>query len=140
MPEMFALSVLTPERPFYKGRVEMLTVQAQDGKTCILAGHEPMVIALAEGELSFRDATGDEKWAAASDGFITVTQDQVVVMLQSAEWPEDIDKVRAERAERRAREALLHKRGRQSDLMNQATLLRAMTRLRVSDRRNINHS
>ncbi|MCL1855464.1 MAG: F0F1 ATP synthase subunit epsilon [Clostridia bacterium] len=140
MAATFELSILTPEHTFYQGLVEMLTVQAQDGKTCIWAGCAPAVIALAEGELLLRDANRLEKRAAASDGFITVTQDQAVVMLQSAEWPEDIDRVRAERAERRAREALLHKQDRQSHLMNQATLLRAMTRLRVSSRRNVNHS
>ena len=140
MTATFELRILTPEHTFYQGRVEMLTVQAQDGKTCIWAGYAPTVIALAEGELILRDAGRSEKRAAASDGFMTVTQDQTVVMLQSAEWPEDIDRVRAERAERRAREALLHKQDRQSHLMNQAMLLRAMTRLRVSDRRKVNHT
>ena len=77
-------------------------------------------------------------WAAASDGYLTVTQDNVVMMLQSAEWPEDIDRVRAERSERKAREALLQQQDRQSYLMNQAMLLRAMTRLRVSDHHRVN--
>ena len=140
MATTFDLCILTPEHTFYQGRVEMVTVQAQDGKTCIWAGYAPTVIALVEGELILRDDKRLEKRAAASDGFITVTQDQVVVMLQSAEWPEDIDRVRAERAERKAREALQHKQDRQSHLMNQAMLLRAMTRLRVSDRRNVNHT
>ena len=140
MAKTFALSILTPEHTFYEGPVEKLVVEEPDGKACILPEHAPTVISLVEGELSLRDAAGVEKWAAASDGFLTVTQDQVVVILQSAEWPEDIDRVRAERAERRAREALLQKQDRQSYLMNQAMLLRAMTRLRVSGKRNINHS
>ncbi len=135
----FLLSVLTPEHAFFQGEVEMLNVQALDGRLCILAGHAPTVVSLAEGELELRDREGRDRWAAASDGFMTVTQNEVVVMLQSAEWPEDIDRVRAERAERRAREALLQKQDRQRFLMNQAMLLRAMTRLRVSGRRNINN-
>ena len=140
MPATFELCILTPEHTFYQDQVEMLTVQALDGKTCIWAGYAPTVIVLAEGELILRDTNHIEKRAAASDGFITVTQDRAVVMLQSAEWPEDIDRARAERAERKARDALLHKQDRQSHLMNQAMLLRAMTRLRVSGRRNVNHS
>ena len=139
MPKAFHLSVLTPEHAFFEGEVEMLNVQALDGRFCILRGHAPTVVSLAEGELALRDKEGRERWAAASDGFMTVTQDEVVVMLQSAEWPEDIDRVRAERAERRAQEALLQKQDRQRFLMNQAMLLRAMTRLRVSGRRNINN-
>ena len=139
MLNSFHLQVLTPEHEFFSGQVQMLSVEAMDGRFCILAGHEPMVISLAEGEVQLRDIEGNERWAAASDGFLTVTQDEVVMMLQSAEWPEDIDRVRAERAERRAREALQHKKDRQSHVMNQAMLLRALTRLRVSGRRSVNH-
>ncbi len=139
MPDTFFLSVQTPEHVFYSGMVKMLNVEALDGRLCVLSGHAPTVLSLAEGELEFRDAEGQERWAAASDGFMTVTQDKVVVMLDTAEWPEDIDRVRAERAARRAREAMMQKLNRQSYLMNQAMLLRAMTRLRVSSRRSVNN-
>ena len=138
MPKMFHLSILTPEHEFYSGAVEMLNVSATDGEMCILADHAPTVVGLTEGELTFRDEKGITRWASASDGFMTVTQDETVVMLQSSEWPEDIDRVRAERAERNAREALLQKQDRQSYLMNQAMLLRAMTRLRVSEQHHVN--
>ena len=139
MPKTFHLSVLTPEHEFYSGEVEMLNVSALDGELCVLAGHAPTVIGLTEGELTLRDDQGKTRWAAASDGFMTITPDETVVMLQSAEWPEDIDRVRAERSERKAREALLQQQDRQSYLMNQAMLLRAMTRLRVSDHHRVNH-
>ncbi len=138
MAKLFHLSVLTPEHEFYRGDVEMLNVSALDGQLCVLADHAPTVVSLTEGELTLRDAQGITRWAAASDGFMTITQDDTVVMLQSAEWPEDIDRVRAERAESKAREALLQQQDRQSYLMNQAMLLRAMTRLRVSDRHHVN--
>ena len=139
MAKNFHLSVLTPEHEFYSGEVEMLNVSALDGEFCVLADHAPTVVSLTEGELTLRDSNGVTRWAAASDGFMTITQDETVVMLQSAEWPEDIDRVRAERAESRAREALLQQQDRQSYLMNQAMLLRAMTRLRVSDQHRVNH-
>ena len=138
MAKTFHLSILTPEHEFYSGQVEMLDVSAIDGKLCVLADHAPTVVGLTEGELNLRDGNGIARWAAASDGFMTITQDETVVMLQSAEWPENIDRMRAERAERVAREALLQKQDRQSYLMNQAMLLRAMTRLRVSDHHGVN--
>ncbi|NCC37724.1 MAG: ATP synthase F1 subunit epsilon, partial [Chloroflexia bacterium] len=122
MAKVFHLSILTPEHEFYSGPVEMLNVSAIDGELCVLADHAATVVGLTEGELTFRDASGNTRWASASDGFMTVTPDETVVMLQSSEWPEDIDRVRAERAERHAREALLQKQDRQSYLMNQAML------------------
>ena len=139
MAKLFHLSVLTPEHEFYSGDVEMLNVSALDGQLCVLPDHAPTVISLTEGELTLRDSEGNTRWAAASDGFMTVTQDETVMMLQSAEWPEDIDRVRAERAESKAREALLQQQDRQSYLMNQAMLLRAMTRLRVSEQHHVNN-
>ena len=138
MARTFRLDILTPEHEFFDEQVTMLTVTAADGQLCILPGHSPLMAAVREGELSLRLPSGEEKWAAASDGFITITQDEVVLMLESAEWPEDIDRVRAERAERKARELLLQKQDRSEYLMTQSMLLRAMTRLRVSSRRKIN--
>ena len=107
MAKLFHLSILTPEHAFFQGEVEMLNVSALDGQLCVLADHAPTVVSLTEGELTLRNEEGKTLWAAASDGFMTITQDETVVMLQSAEWPEDIDRVRAERAEAHAREALL---------------------------------
>ena len=140
MAKTFLLSILTPEHEFYRGQVQMLNVSALDGEMCILADHAPMVVGLTVGEVTLRDEEGHTRWAAASDGFMTVTQDQTVIMLQSAEWPEDIDRVRAENSEARAREALLQKQDRQHYLMNQAMLLRAMTRLSVSGKHNVNNN
>ena len=139
MAATFLLSILTPEHEFFRGQVQMLNVKALDGEMCVLAGHAPTVVGLTEGEIRIRDLNGQIRWAAASDGFMTVTQDETLMMLQSAEWPEDIDNVRAERAEAQAREALLQKQDRQSYLMNQAMLLRAMTRLRVSSQHRVNN-
>jgi F-type H+-transporting ATPase subunit epsilon len=139
MANTFLLSILTPEHEFYRGQVEMLNVSALDGQMTVLASHAPTVVGLTEGEISLRDVNGITRWAAASDGFMTVTQDETVMMLQSAEWPEDIDRVRALRTEAKAREALLQQQDRQSYLMNQAMLLRAMTRMRVSDRHHVNN-
>ena len=78
MPKTFHLSVLTPEHEFYSGEVEMLNVSALDGELCVLAGHAPTVIGLTEGELTLRDDQGKTRWAAASDGFMTITPDQTV--------------------------------------------------------------
>lgn len=138
MSRVFHVSVLTPEHEFFSGNAVSLGVEATDGRMSVLAGHAPVVVSLAQGELEIRMENGETKRAAASDGFMTVTQDETVLMLQSAEWPEDIDRVRAQRAERKAREALLQRQDRQSYLMNQAMLLRAMTRLRVSDKGRVN--
>ena len=127
----FLLTILTPEQEFYNGRAEMLILPAPDGEVGILPNHQPMIFSISAGELRIKI---DGKWrnAACSAGFVTVLKDEVLAVLQTAEWPEEIDIRRAERAEREAQERL---RQRQSLLeYRQATamLARARARLRVS--------
>ncbi len=137
MAATFRLSVITPEHSFFEGDVEMLVLNTPDGEVAIQAGHAPMVISTVEGELRLNQ-NGKWRWAAASSGFATVIQDQVLLMLQTAEWPEEIDIKRAQRAEYEARERMRQKRSMEEYHMARSMLARAMARLRVSNRRNIN--
>lgn len=134
----FRLSVLTPEHTFFEGDVEMLVLESLDGKIGILPGHAPEVISTVESELRLL-VHGEWRWAAASAGFATVTNDQVLVMLQTAEWPEEIDIKRAERAEYEARERLRQQKSMEEYRVARAMLSRAMVRLRVSKRHNYNN-
>ncbi len=134
----FHLSILTPEHSFFEGDVEMLVLESLDGKIGILAGHAPEVISTVESEIRLL-INGEWRWAAASAGFATVTQDQVLVMLQSAEWPEEIDIKRAEQAEYEARERLRQQKSIEEYRVAHSMLSRAMVRLRVSKRHNYNN-
>ncbi len=64
---------------------------------------------------------------------VKVEKNDVLVLVDSAERPEDIDTVRAQREADEAREALLQKRSRQEHQIAQATLARALNRLRVKN-------
>jgi F-type H+-transporting ATPase subunit epsilon len=138
MAPNFRLSIITPEHSFFEGDVEMLVLKTPDGELGIQAGHEAMVVSTVEGELRLNQ-NGHWRWAAASAGFATVIQDQVLVMLQTAEWPEEIDIKRAQRSEHEAQERMRQKRSMEEYHMARAMLARAMTRLKVSSRRNINN-
>lgn len=130
MANTFRLQILTPERMFLEGDAEALTLRAPDGEIGILAGHAPTVITTEEGEIRIKM---DGKWreAAASDGFVTVTPDHVLCMMQTCEWPEEIDENRARRSEERAREALRQQSSMREYIIAKSMLSRAMVRLRV---------
>ena len=53
------------------------------------------------------------------------------MLLDSAEYPEEIDEARARREADEAREALLQQKSRQEYQLAQASLARAVNRLRV---------
>lgn len=131
MAATFHLQIITPERVFLDEAVEMITVQATDGSMGIAPGHAPVIISMEEGEVAIR-RNGVWRTAAASDGTATVTPDQVFIMLQTVEWPEEIDARRAQEAEEEAREIMRQKNSMQEYVMAKSMLSRAMVRLRVS--------
>lgn len=132
----FRLEIVTPEREFFNDDVESLVVDTPDGKRGILAGHTPMVAALAVGMVSIKK--GDQ-WLMcfASEGFIEVRPDKVFINAQVMEWPNEIDEHRAEVAAAKAEERLRQEQSLREYNASKASLIRAMTRLRV--KHNINN-
>ncbi len=130
MANTFALQIVTPERVFLETDAEMLVVTAPDGEYAVAAGHAPAVVNTVEGmvRIKIRDVW---RVAAASDGYATVTPDKVLFLLQTCEWPEEIDENRARRDEEHAREVLRQKGSMREYVMAQSMLARAMVRLRV---------
>ena len=54
---------------------------------------------------------GEEKKFFLSSGILKVNTEEVVILCDAAEWPEEIDKKRAEEAKKRAEERLSKKDG-----------------------------
>ena len=129
--EAFQVHILAADRTFYEGPCESLTISTSDGQLGILAHHSPMIAAVLPGTLRFRVPEQPEQVAAVSPGMVKVEGNEVLVLVDSAERPEEIDAARARREADEAREALLQKRSRQEHQVAQATLARALNRLRV---------
>ena len=132
--ELFQVHILAADRSFYEGPCVSLTIPATDGERGILAHHSNMIAAVQPGILRYRTPEGPVQLAAVSAGMVKVEKNDVLVLVDSAERPEEIDAVRAQREADQAREALLQKRSRQEHQIAQATLARAMNRLRVKAR------
>ena len=98
----FKLTIVTPDRKFYEGDVEMLIATGVEGEFAILKGHTPFVTLLKTGKVLVK-ARGEEKLAAIAEGFITVKEDVVKVVSDACEWVEEIDVLRAQKAKERAK-------------------------------------
>ena len=87
----------------YSQQVDSIIATGVDGELGILPGHIPMVTPLKIAPIIIK--TEENKQVAIGGGFIEVRKDKVVVLAESAEFPEsiDVDRARAakERAERR---------------------------------------
>ena len=127
----FDLQIVALDRVFYDGPCETLVIPAVDGEKGILAGHEPMVMAIASGELHFT-AEGRQQMAAVGDGFVEITGKKVVVITDFAQTPEEIDVEHAERAKVRAEERIREKKSQLEFAHSQAELARAMAKLKVA--------
>jgi F-type H+-transporting ATPase subunit epsilon len=126
----FNLVILTPEREFYNGTAESLTVESIDGQLSVLADHIPLVIALGVGTLRIKN--GDEVLEAFhSEGFMEVRSDATIVLSQACEWPQEIDMRRAEEARARAESRLEQRKNAVSVERSKIALARALTRIKV---------
>lgn len=83
------LRVVTPYQNFYEGDVSSLIIPTTDGDIGFMAGHVPMVVALKPGIVTVR-VDEDIKHFTVSEGFAEISSTQIIVVCNSAEYPEDI--------------------------------------------------
>jgi F-type H+-transporting ATPase subunit epsilon len=136
MAKLFNLTILTPERIFFSGEVEMLKLRTVDGDYAIMAGHAPIVMPVVVGSLTIWKTDGVEM-AFNSEGFMEVAHEGTTVYIQACEHPEEIDSLRAEDAMERAEERLRQRQSMNEYKQSKMALARAMARLQVSKRRNM---
>ena len=130
--DTFGLKITASDGVFYEGRCKKLIIPAPDGEKGILANHENMVIAVNVG-VAHMSLDGDEwKDIAVGVGFVEIVNNRVTLIVDTAEKPEDIDVRRAQEQKERAEERLRQQQSIQQYYHTQASLARAMNRLRVS--------
>lgn len=134
MDNKIHLEIVTPDRNFYENDVKMFVIETSEGEIGVLNDHEPLVTPVSIGEVWIEEKAGDEKVAACSKGFLTIADNVARVVVDSAEWEDEIDIERAEEARKRA-EKRLEKRHDEIDVVRaKASLERAINRLRVKNR------
>ena len=128
------LEIATPTRLVLAETVDEVVIPGLEGYFGVLPGHAPFLTTLGIGEVTYRRGR-DERHLAVAGGFAEVRNDKVIVLADSAERPEDIDRARAEKARARAEQRLS---GRSAEEVDHAralgALARALTRLQVAGR------
>jgi F-type H+-transporting ATPase subunit epsilon len=106
MPALYRLEVHTPYRPFFADTVEAITLKLIDGEIGVYAKHSPFTAPVISCELRIKDNKGQWRAAFISGGILEVTDFKTLLLVEAAEWPEEIDCERAIASERQARESL----------------------------------
>jgi F-type H+-transporting ATPase subunit epsilon len=105
----FRVEVLTPEGEVFNDEVEMVSTRTSVGSIGVLAHHQPLLGMLEPTELRLYNSHSDVERFAQGEGYIQVSREQVLVLVEEALPPNDLDpadlRERARRAEDAAREA-----------------------------------
>lgn len=127
----FSLEIITPEKTVYQGSVSSVTCPGSEGLFQVLVNHAPLLSSLTVGRCTIVEDAGTTVHLAISGGFVQVLHNAVLMLADTAERREDIDRERAEQARQRAEERL-HAKDPSIDVERaRMALLRSLNRLRV---------
>jgi F-type H+-transporting ATPase subunit epsilon len=127
--------LLTPEGPIYDGFAYMVIAPSVLGEVGILPRHAPLIAFLKTGETRLKLVDETEVVFATTDGYLSVEEDQVLILVEQAEDASHIDRARAEAALRQAEEALAAAGDDEvARMAAESARRRAENRLRVTDK------
>lgn len=106
---IFEVEIITPDRIFYKGEATMIEFNTAAGEIGVYKRHIPTTTVLAPGIVRIMNEGEEDVVAAVHSGFAEILPDKVTLLAEIAEWPDEIDKNRAEAAKARAEERLANK-------------------------------
>lgn len=132
MSNKIRLRIVTPSRVMYDEMVNMIILRGQEGDLGILPGHMPLTTGLDIGILAI-EKDGETIKAAIHGGFIEVKPDEVILLTDTAEWPKEIDKDRAELSRERAEKRLRDSSGATDVDRASIALKKAMARINISN-------
>ena len=99
------LELATPTRQLISEEVDEVVAPGSEGYFGVLPGHAAFLATLGSGEVVYRRGR-DEVHLAVHGGFAEVTPERVIILAETAERPDEIDRARAERARQRAEQRM----------------------------------
>jgi F-type H+-transporting ATPase subunit epsilon len=127
--------LLTPEGPVFDDVAYMVVAPSVEGEVGILPRHTPFIAFLRPGETRLKLMDDSEVVYATSQGYVSVEEDRVLVLVEQAERAEDIDPERARAALERAEAALAEAGDDEvARVAAESARRRAENRLRVANR------
>ncbi len=98
--------LLTPEGPVFDGSAYMVIAPSIMGEVGILPRHAPLIAFLKTGETRLKLTDDTELVFATTEGYFSIEEDQVLILVEQADDASTIDRARAEAALRQAEEDL----------------------------------
>jgi F-type H+-transporting ATPase subunit epsilon len=131
----FKLEIYTPYRLFHSDDVEALVLKITDGEIGVYAEHSLFTAPVVTCAARIRDKNGVWQYAFLTNGIIEVKKTKTVLLVDAANWPQEIDAERAEAAKTDAQSTLETSSFKFERTAAKEKLIRAETRLRVLSHR-----
>jgi F-type H+-transporting ATPase subunit epsilon len=129
----FKFEIDTPYRRFFSDEVEAVTLTLIDGEITIYADHSFFTAPVMAGVVRLKGRDGVWKSAYISEGILEVKTFNKYLLVDTAEWPEEIDKKRAEKALTAAEEAINAGTFKFETAAAEAAARRARYRIKVAE-------
>ena len=106
MPAPYSFEVHTPYRLFFSGRVQAISLTLVDGEIGVYANHSRFTAPVVSCILRITDDKGVLRPAFITDGILEMKEFKTILIVDAAEWPEEIDPARARAAKETAEKNL----------------------------------
>lgn len=130
---LFDLKIITPDRVFYSGKASFLELNTVEGEIGIYKNHIPMTTVLEPGIATITEEGGNKKEAALHTGFMEILGDRITILAEIAEWPDEIDRNRAQEAKIRAECRLQNDKSNINITRAELALHKALVRIELAD-------
>lgn len=130
---LFDLKIITPDRVFYSGKASFLELNTVEGEIGIYKNHIPMTTVLEPGIATITEEGGNKKEAALHTGFMEILGDRITILAEIAEWPDEIDRNRAQESKIRAERRLQNDKSNINITRAELALHKALVRIELAD-------
>jgi F-type H+-transporting ATPase subunit epsilon len=130
---LFSINIATPEGKMFSGEISSCTATGVNGKFQVLTGHAPLISMIDIGEMKLEMENSNTELLSTSGGFLEIENNEMNIVVETAEWAKNIDLDRAKSAKERAEKRLAEKVDIDVTRAS-AALMRALCRLNVASK------
>lgn len=82
MAKLFSLSIITPDKTVYEGKVSSLVAPSTLGYLGVLADHAPLIATLAAGKIILKEEPGGQRvFNSKGAGLLEIMKNNVTILL-----------------------------------------------------------
>ena len=133
--DSYKLQIMASDHMVFDGDAMSLSLQTTEGSIGVLAHHTNIIMSVVPGELTYEAAGAAKETVIVSDGLLKVENGEVMVLVDTAETPSEIDEARAKRAMDEARENIRRANTNREVSLATAELSRAMSRIKATKKK-----